>query len=99
MNDINIRSEQMSRYQAHLKHLDELLERAHQREVEAAKHKTELKEITGKRDELARYVSDLQHIDVEHWKEEEIEKAGPMGLWDTLAQQLEKLVERIEKKH
>ena len=99
MNDINIRSEQISRYQARLKHLDELLERAHQRKVEAAEHETELKEITGKRDELAKYVSDLKHIDVEHWKEEEIEKAGPMGLWDSVAQQLEKLIERIEKKH
>ena len=99
MNDINIRSKQISRYQARLKHLDELLERAHQRETEATKHETELKEITGKRDELAKYVSDLRHIDVEDWKEEEIEKSGPMGLWDTVAQQLEKLVERIEKKH
>jgi hypothetical protein len=30
-------------------------------------------------------------------QEEMIEEAGPMGVWDALAQQLEKLVERIER--
>jgi len=33
-----------------------------------------------------------------NWQEEEIEKSGPMALWDSVAQQLEKLVEKIEKK-
>ena len=98
MNDINLRSEQISRYQARLKHLDELLERARHKKTEMAEHETELKEITGKRDELAKYVGDMEHLDVEDWQEDEIEKAGPMGIWDAVAQQLEKLVERIEEK-
>ena len=40
----------------------------------------------------------MERIDPKHWQEEEIEKSGPMALWDSVAQQLEKLVERIEKK-
>jgi hypothetical protein len=98
MNDVNLRSEHISRYQARLKHLDQLLERARQRKIEEAEHEAELKEIAGKREELAKYVRDLEHIDVEDWQEEEIEKSGPMGLWDSVAQQLEKLVEKLEKK-
>jgi len=31
MNDVNLRTEHISRYQARLKHLDELLERARQK--------------------------------------------------------------------
>ena len=97
MNDVNLRSEHISRYQARLSHLDQLLERARQKKIEA-EQEAELKEITEKREELSNYISDLEHIDVEDWKEEEIEKSGPMGLWDSVAQQLEKLVEKIEKK-
>lgn len=91
MNDINIRSDHISRYQARLKHLDELLERARQKK--AAEHEKELQELAAKREELAGQVSEMKD-----WKEEEIEKAGPMAVWDSVAQQLEKLVERIEKK-
>ena len=79
MNDVNLRSEHISRYQAHLKHLDQLLESASQRKIETTEHEEELKEITGKREELAKYVSDLEHIDIEDWQEEEIEKLGTMG--------------------
>ena len=96
MNDVNLRSEHISRYQTRLKHLDQLLERARQRKIEA-EQEAELTEIAGKREQLAKYISDLEHIDVKDWKEEEIEKSGPMGLWDSVAQQLEKLVEKIEK--
>ena len=31
-----------------------------------------------------------------NWETEEIEKAGPMGVWDALAIQAEHLVERLE---
>lgn len=98
MNDINLRSEHISRYQARLKHLDQLLERARQKKIEAAEYEAELKEITGKREELAKYISDMEHLDLDDWKEDIIEKRGPMGIWDSVAQQLEKLVEKLEKK-
>ncbi|WP_255416746.1 hypothetical protein [Thiohalobacter thiocyanaticus] len=34
----------------------------------------------------------------EHWEEDEIRQAGPMGVWDVVAQKLEHLLERLEKK-
>jgi len=40
----------------------------------------------------------MEHLDLEDWKEDIIEKRGPMGIWDSVAQQLEKLVEKLEKK-
>ena len=36
-------------------------------------------------------------LDLKNWREEEIEKSGLMGLWDALAQQAEKLAERLDK--
>ena len=86
INDVNLRSEHISRYQARLKHLDQLLERVRRVKIETAEHEAELKEITGKREELAMLISDMEHIDVKEWKEEEIENAGPTGLWDSVTQ-------------
>ena len=37
-------------------------------------------------------VSDLQN-----WRDEEIERSSLMGLWDALAQQAEKLAERVDR--
>jgi hypothetical protein len=91
MNDINLRSDRISHYQAKLKHLDQLLERAHQKKE--AEHEKELEQIAARREHLARQLTEMKD-----WKEEEIEQAGPMAVWDSLAQQLESLIERIEKK-
>jgi cell wall assembly regulator SMI1 len=98
MNDINLRSEHIGRYQARLKHLDELLERARQKKIEQAEHEAELKELAEKREELARHLGQMEQVPAKDWQEEEIEKAGGMALWDAVALQLEKLVERLEKK-
>ncbi len=38
----------------------------------------------------------LKRMPLEHWREEMIQSAGPMAVWDVLAQKLEDLVERIE---
>lgn len=98
MNDINLRSNHIARYEARLKHLDDLLERARQKKIEDTEHVSELKELSGKREELATHVDELKFKDLEHWKEEEIQMSGPMGIWDAVAQQLEALVEKFEKK-
>ncbi len=34
----------------------------------------------------------------EQWREAMIEQSGPMGLWDALAQQLEKAIEKLERR-
>jgi len=97
MNDINLRSDHISRYQARLKHLDALLERARQKEVAAAEHAAELKKLATRREDLAWHLDEIEQVPAEDWKVKEIEKAGPMGVWDSVAQQLEKLVEKLEK--
>jgi len=98
MNDINLRSNHIARYEARLKHLDELLERAKKKKVEKALDETELEELTGKRTEFESHIEELRIKDLNNWKQEEIEMSGPMGIWDALAQQLEALVEKLEKK-
>jgi len=99
MNDINLRSDHLGRYQARLQHLDELLERARQKKAaQEAEHEAELKELAAKREELARHIGEMEQVPAEDWQEKEIEKAGGMALWDSVALQLEKLVEKLEKK-
>jgi len=55
-------------------------------------------ELANRRDPLAGQLDALKLRDPSDWQEEEIEKAGPMGIWDAVAEQAEKLVERLEKK-
>jgi hypothetical protein len=86
--------------EARLKHVDELLAQAHKEAEEAAKAAKvddDLAILRGERDRLASHFDELRLKSLEDWREEEIEKAGPMGIWDALAQQLEKLVERITR--
>jgi hypothetical protein len=86
-------------YEARLKHVDELLEQAH-REAETAKAAEiddDLALLRGERDRLASHFDELKMKSRQDWQGESIEKAGPMGVWDSLAQQLEKLLERITR--
>ncbi len=85
-------------YKSRGKHIDELLERAH----EAAKDlsddhaiKTELAQIQEKRGELARESENAGKMSLEHWREETIQTAGPMAIWDVVAQKLGDLVEGL----
>ncbi|MDH5392473.1 MAG: BREX-1 system adenine-specific DNA-methyltransferase PglX [Gammaproteobacteria bacterium] len=90
MNNLNLRSEQIARYKARLNHLDELLERARQKQISEAAHEKELKELTTQIDEI-------KAKDFDNWQEQAIEQSGPMAVWDIVAQKLEALVEKIEK--
>jgi hypothetical protein len=86
-------------YESRLKHIDELIERAHQASVELDECHTlesELEPYRKQRTELAEKAVQLRAISLEHWREDMIRSAGPMGVWDVLAQKLEDLVERIE---
>ncbi len=87
--------QQIRHYESRLKHVDELLERA-----ESSGHEevtASAKAIRPKRDEMESHLDEMRLKSLDDWREEEIEKAGPMGIWDAVAQQLEDLVERLER--
>ena len=85
-------------YESRLKHVDELLERAHRGMAKAEAGAAErLANAKRERDTLSRQVEVFKLRPPDQWSEAEFEKTGPMVVWDTLAQQLEKLVERMER--
>ena len=83
-------------HESRLQHMDELLERVGGK-TEDQEVSAELERLKRERDRLAGRIGELKVKSVEEWQKEELEKAGPMGIWDAVAQQLEKLVERLER--
>lgn len=84
--------------ESRLKHIDELLLRARKNtDHEQPESNAELEKLIAQRDELAGQLDKMRLRPGNDWKEKEIELAGPMGIWDAVAQQLEKLVERLER--
>jgi hypothetical protein len=84
MTDIDhLMQQNILEHESRLKHLDELVKRARNKIGKGPEHSSWLAELRLKR--------------LENWRVDEIEKAGPMGIWDAVGQQLEKLVERIER--
>ena len=97
----SMREQHILRYESRQKHLDELLARARERTGEGTEHadvRVHLEDLETQRDTLSAQLDELKLRDPGDWQEEEIEKAGPMGIWDAVAEQAEKLVERLEKK-
>ncbi|MBU2643001.1 MAG: hypothetical protein KJ889_14480 [Gammaproteobacteria bacterium] len=87
-------------YESHLKHIDELLERSSKGVTNRPEHADIHAQITtlkNERDQYAKHIDTLKQGSIADMQEKMIEGAGPMGVWDALAQQLEKLVERIER--
>lgn len=87
-------------YESRRKHIDELIARAN----EASKSldddhaiRSELKQYQGEHAELVEKAEELKNMSLEHWREDTIQSAGPMAIWDVIAQKLEDLVERVEK--
>ena len=95
MNNLEHMVEQHVReYESRLKHVDELVDRA--KATEHPEVHKELENLMPQRDELAGQLDSMRLKSLDHWREEELAKAGPMGIWDAVAQQLESLVERFE---
>jgi hypothetical protein len=92
-------SQHINEYESRLKHIDELYERAQQasEQLDDDEIKSELGQYQLQRAELASHTEELKQRPMAHWREDIIQSAGPMGIWDILAQKLEGLVERIEK--
>jgi DNA repair exonuclease SbcCD ATPase subunit len=86
-------------YESRLKHIDELYERAHS----ATEHlddehetRSELKDYADQRSRLQQQADGVKTMPVANWREETVKNAGPMAIWDILAQKLEDFVERHE---
>lgn len=87
-------------YESRLKHIDELYHRAH----EATEHldddhqvRSELQDYAAQRRELQRHADKIKTMPTDSWREETARSAGPMAIWDILAQKLEDFVERHER--
>jgi hypothetical protein len=102
MTDINRLTERHIReHEARLGRVDELIDRARKgagEHAEFAQVHTELDELVRERDRQAVRIDDMKARAAEKWEEEEIERSGPMGIWDALAGKLEALVEKVERK-
>lgn len=88
-------------YTSRLKHIDELLAHARDKADESAASseiETELSDLLRQRDTLASRLDKMRLKSLDDWQSEEIGKAGPLAVWDAVAQQIEKLVERFERK-
>lgn len=75
-------------HEARLKHIDELMAKAEGAEGVAE----ELAELKTERAKLAESLEDMR----KHSEEEWAKKAGPMVMWEIVAEKLENLVQRIE---
>ncbi len=92
--------QRIKEYDLRLKHLDEVLEHAEKKLAQSpaeAETSAQLEKLKQNRDKLACWLDETRCKPPESWREAEIMKAGPMGIWDAIAQQVEKLAERIER--
>ena len=85
--------------ESRLRHLDELLAKAQGPVGDSADRELEetLGRLRAERDRMASHLQTLRFYSVRDWRSEEIEMAGPMAVWDALAQGVEELVERLER--
>ena len=86
-------------YESRLKHIDELYQRAHQATHqldEAHDAKSRLSELATQRSLLKQTTESIKKMPLDHWREDTVRSAGPMAIWDILAQQLEDFIERHE---
>ena len=86
-------------YESRLKHIDELYERADKATAhldEQHESRSELQDIAEQRSRLKQEADEINTASLDHWREDTIQSAGPMAIWDILAQKLEDFVERHE---
>ena len=101
MNDIaSMRERHILRFESRQKHIDDLLARARELTDDGPEHandRAHLDELTKEHGRLGGQLDALKQKNREDWKEEEFEHDGPMAIWDVLAGQAEKLVEKLSK--
>ena len=99
MTDLNHMIEQHIReHQARSKHIDELAGKVRERLGESSEHKearSKLAELLAERDRLMGRVDRYRAMSREQWREDSVSRSGLMGIWDAIAQALERLAERL----
>ena len=98
-NTEKIADQQIREYESRLKHLDELFECAKQVSAKLDDNhalKSELGLYQEQYNDLANQSAKREKMPYAHLRENIIQSAGPMAVWDILAKKLEDLVERIE---
>lgn len=86
-------------YESRLKHIDELFERAHEavgEPDEAGDSGSELKELRAQIALLHDTHREVRKQPIDKLRGDTVRSAGPMAIWDVLAQKLEDFIERHE---
>ena len=100
MSDIaSMRERHILAYRSSRKHVDDLLARAADLTGDGPEHAeppAHLDELTKEHGRIGDRLDRLEQRHFEDWEEEQIEHHGLMGIWDALAGQAEKLVEKLE---
>lgn len=90
MTDANqLMRENMIEYESRMKHFDELIVRADKAVGKGPEHvevRGSLANLKQQRDNYASLLDELRLKSLENWRVDEIEKAGPMGIWDAVGQ-------------
>lgn len=87
--------QRISEYGMRLRRLDERLGHAEKKLTESpgeAEIGVQLEKLEEERDRLAVWLDETWQKPLDNWREIDIYRAGPMCIWDTVAQQMEKLV-------
>ena len=84
-------------YESRLKHIDELYERAHKATEHLEDEHESRSELKWFEERRSNVKDAIETMPVKNWREETVKKAGPMAIWDIIAQQLEDFLERHEK--
>jgi hypothetical protein len=86
-------------YESRLRHIDELYQRAqeaagHPQETEGPG--SELKDLRAQLSLLRETTQHIKAMPLDKWRTETLRSAGPMAIWDVIAQKLEDFIERHE---
>jgi len=84
-------------YESRVKHIDELYERAHKATEHLDDEHDSRSELKWFEDRRSNVKDAIETMPVKNWRKETVKKAGPMAIWDIIAQQLEDFLERHEK--
>jgi len=80
-------------HEARLKHIDELMENAEAEKSQDKKVNDELATIRQEREKMSNYIEGLKQQSPQQF----MEAAGPMVMWELIAEKLEHIIEKIKK--